>query len=33
MYYGLERLATFSLSLWLIREIHAELFRGVRGGQ
>ena len=31
MNYGLERLETFPLSLRLIREIHAELMRGVRG--
>lgn len=31
MNYGLERLATLPLSLRLIREIHAELMRGVRG--
>lgn len=31
MNYGLERLETFPLSLRLIREIHAELLRGVRG--
>lgn len=31
MNYGLERLATLPLSLRLIREIHAELLRGVRG--
>lgn len=32
MNYGLERLATLPLSLRLIREIHAELMQGVRGG-
>jgi len=32
MNYGLERLRTLPLSLRLIREIHAELLRGVRGG-
>ncbi len=32
MYYGLERLKNFPLSLRLIREIHGELMRGVRGG-
>jgi Fic family protein len=32
MNYGLERLATLPLSLRLIREIHAELLHGVRGG-
>ena len=31
MNYGLERLKTLPLSLRLIREIHAELIRGVRG--
>lgn len=31
MNYGLERLKTLPLSLRLIREIHAELLRGVRG--
>lgn len=31
MNYGLERLSTLPLSLRLIREIHAELMRGVRG--
>lgn len=31
MNYGLDRLATLPLSLRLIREIHAELLRGVRG--
>lgn len=31
MNYGLERLATLPLSLRLIREIHAELLKGVRG--
>jgi Fic family protein len=30
---GLERLATLPLSLRLIREIHGELLRGVRGGE
>jgi Fic family protein len=33
MNYGLERLETFPLSLRLIREIHAKLLEGVRGGQ
>jgi len=33
MNYGLERLATLPISLRLIREIHAELLRGVRGSQ
>jgi len=32
MNYGLERLRTLPLSLRLVREIHAELLRGVRGG-
>lgn len=32
MNYGLRRLADFPLSLRLIREIHAELMQGVRGG-
>ncbi|MBI2246638.1 MAG: Fic family protein [Armatimonadetes bacterium] len=32
MNYGLGRLETLPLSLRLIREIHAELLRGVRGG-
>jgi len=32
MNYGLERLNTLPLSLRLIREIHAELLRAVRGG-
>ncbi|MDZ7266885.1 MAG: Fic family protein [candidate division KSB1 bacterium] len=31
--YGLERLATLPVSVRLIKEIHAELMRGVRGGQ
>lgn len=30
--YGLERLATLPMSLRLIREVHAILMRGVRGG-
>lgn len=33
MNYGLERLGELPLSLRLIREIHAELLRGGRGGQ
>lgn len=33
MNYGLERLATFPLSLRLIREIHAELLSNVRGAE
>jgi Fic family protein len=33
MNYGLERLATLPLSLRLIREIHAELLRDVRGAE
>lgn len=33
MNYGLDRLATLPLSLRLIREIHAELLRGVRGAE
>ena len=33
MNYGLERLATLPLSIRLIREIHAELLRGVRGSR
>jgi Fic family protein len=33
MKYGLARLQEFPLSLRLIREIHAELLRGVRGGE
>lgn len=33
MNYGLKRLENLPLSLRLIREIHAELLRGVRGGQ
>jgi len=33
MNYGLERLGSLPLSLRLIREIHAELLRGVRGGE
>ena len=33
MNYGLERLAELPLSLRLIREIHAELLRGVRGAK
>lgn len=32
MNYGLARLAELPLSLRLLREIHAELMRGVRGG-
>ena len=32
MNYGLDRLRALPLSLRLIREIHAELLRGVRGG-
>lgn len=32
MNYGLNRLGTLPLSLRLIREIHAELMQGVRGG-
>ena len=32
MNYGLERIEKLPLSLRLIREIHAELMRGVRGG-
>ena len=32
MNYGLERLTELPLSLRLIREIHAELLKGVRGG-
>ena len=32
MNYGLERIKELPLSLRLIREIHAELMRGVRGG-
>lgn len=32
MNYGLERLKELPLSLRLIREIHAELLKGVRGG-
>lgn len=32
MNYGLNRLSTLPLSLRLIREIHAELMQGVRGG-
>jgi Fic family protein len=31
--YGVERLATLPLSLRLIRELHARLMEGVRGGQ
>src|SRR5581483_7021712 len=31
MNHGLERLTKLPLSLWLIREIHAELLTGVRG--
>ena len=31
--YGLQRLTTLPLSLRLIREIHAELMHGVRGGE
>ncbi|HWI05237.1 MAG TPA: Fic family protein [Acidimicrobiales bacterium] len=33
MNYGLDRLATLPLSLRLLREIHAELLEGVRGGE
>jgi Fic family protein len=33
MQYGLERLDKLPLSLRLIREIHAELLKGVRGGE
>jgi Fic family protein len=33
MNYGLERLKELPLSLRLIREIHAQLLKGVRGGQ
>jgi len=33
MNYGLERLKQLPLSLRLIREIHAELLKGVRGGR
>ena len=33
MDYGLERLAELPVSVRLIREIHTELMRGVRGGQ
>jgi Fic family protein len=33
MNYGLERLATLPVSVRLIKEIHAELMRGVRGGK
>lgn len=33
MNYGLERLATLPVSVCLIKEIHAELMRGVRAGQ
>lgn len=33
MNYGLERLTTLPVSVRLIREIHAELLRGVRGGE
>lgn len=33
MNYGLKRLEELPLSLRLIREIHAELLKGVRGGQ
>lgn len=33
MNYGLDRLNTLPLSLRLIREIHAELLRGVRGAE
>jgi Fic family protein len=33
MNYGLDRLAALPLSLRLIREIHGELMRGVRGGR
>lgn len=33
MNYGLERLSTLPVSVRLIKEIHAELMRGVRGGK
>lgn len=33
MHYGLQRLATLPVSVRLIKEIHAELMRGVRGGR
>jgi Fic family protein len=33
MNYGLDRLSTLPLSLRLLREIHAELMRGTRGGE
>lgn len=33
MNYGLERLAALPVSVRLIKEIHAELMRGVRGGR
>lgn len=33
MNHGLERLATLPVSVRLIKEIHAELLRGVRGGR
>ncbi len=33
MNYGLERLAALPVSVRLIKEIHAKLMRGVRGGQ
>lgn len=33
MNYGLRRLVTFPLSLRLVREIHTELLRGVRGAE
>ena len=33
MNYGLKKLEQFPLSLRLIREIHSELMKGVRGGQ
>src|SRR5438876_1603838 len=29
--YGVERLGTLPLSLWLVRELHERLMRGVRG--
>lgn len=33
MNHGLRRLPELPLSLRLIREVHAELMRGVRGGE
>lgn len=33
MHYGLERLNSLPISIRLIREIHAELMKGVRGGK